>query len=571
MIPFDGNDYENKGGKGPTAQGLLNAITAFSRVRKGLTPLGTPDPKIYATMVRNAVAVTEQVSVDRTANDMIRFLTRIRERHFNDALTFDNGVAAGRSVYQASPWIREHMRGFTAGAPFQWTYLRAKQFEEVIYEHHGPEGFSNGLVNFLSGFHQVVRMGHLGRWSLLYHTADANNNHFVEYLQYLISHREDLRNAPGFIQELEAARLHMSELAVQLDLLEKSLAEIKDTLSHAINVTLRAQLKDQIAWRLSELTIKQDELISRIFKLMGFLEGIITPENELRPRTLEKLGLLDKGFHGAFIPGIGMIVASWFSWIGALVYVGVIIFQDRLRLWKNREALYQLSPLTFAENLGKAWAQVQAEDPQLSSQLSTHPLLAPVVDLGVRDLGRLRRSQERRGVWFETYVRLMSRQARASVHLTNHVIQAKDMNVIIPAEASVEDLQREIRSYLTSEHGRKAENKIFLNGSNEAHRAELEALFPGLVFVNVSEISDLPAVLKTAHGLMPEHINVLLASADNLPVAFLEALSLLNKSEGDYQNRILLILLSHGLASERGVLLRLGEMVTFADIVESQA
>jgi hypothetical protein len=171
---------------------------------------------------------------------------------------------------------------------------------------------------FMSDRSLVVRMGRLGRWSILYHAADPSNNDLFRYVWHLVNESPDLKKSTEFIETLRLLELEMQSVATPILELESTISGLQDELSRATDRTLVKALQGQLTEAQDQLSTSQDALIGQVYYLIGFLEGSVRSASELRPRTLEAIKdmLLPMG---AFIPVMffpGMTDVTWKALIG---------------------------------------------------------------------------------------------------------------------------------------------------------------------------------------------------------------------------------------------------------------
>jgi hypothetical protein len=413
-IPSNGPDVYNTGKRtGPTARGLLDTLHKLNNVRKGRTPLGTEGhPEIYPMMMRNAINTTQQVSVERTAKDMLAFMSSLVRRSEHENNMYDLGVRQARFQHNRRPQLREQLLNARDGSPFEWSYLDGKVRHQPIYRHQGPVGHEAGILNFIEGFRQVMRMGRLGRWSILYHAADPNNNDLFRYIWHLLDHSEELKKSSEFIETLQLLELEMKSVATPILDLERTISGLQNELAQATDRTLIEALKSQLTEAQDQLTNSQDALIGQVYYLMGFLEGTVKSASALRPRTLEAIkDILPMGalvpffFFGMsnFARGswIAIAIVSFFS-AGILLMVVLAWYVER-NDWDIRR-----SPINYASKIRwtlSTYNTAPDEASRTAAQTQLDQLLAPVRKLGVRDLGRLTRTPaERRSVSYEMFI-----------------------------------------------------------------------------------------------------------------------------------------------------------------------
>jgi hypothetical protein len=354
-VPFSGPDADHahldprqlspNDLKGPTADGLLKALQKVGWVVQGKNAEGEVDEYFHAAMMRNAIALSSQVSVHRTARDMIRFLVKVFDRQRNDQMMFEKGFARGRRLAQRYPQVTARLNKVQDLVPFEWKYKYRGMVDHTIYVH--PQDDGNGAIrNFVAGFQRVTRMGIIGRWSLLYHAADDINNHFFMYLENIFKKFNEFRSNEELRGLYEDIVLETETKMMNLHLQKATIEELRESLAVAKSDEEVKNLSEQINLEEEDLEVRQDHLIAHIYKLVGMLEGLIgISQDKVDELVTEKkkrskqtpgaiaLKLWKKLGWGADLPRVGI----WESHGMNVAFVGVTALLMRLGVFPTSQ------------------------------------------------------------------------------------------------------------------------------------------------------------------------------------------------------------------------------------------
>ncbi len=581
-IPSNGPNVDNNGKyTGPTSRGLLDTIIKLSNVRHGKTPLGKEGhPEIYPMMMRNAIATTPQVSVERTAMDMLAFMSNLVRRHDHEEDMYNLGARLARNLHDRQWKLREWLRDARNGEPFTWTYFDGKARHQPLYRHEGPHGHDTGILNLIEGFHQIIRMGRLGRWSILFHTADPDNNHLINYVRHLVANSPELQKQEEFNQSLTLLELEMKSIANSIHSLERTIDGLRVDLAVAADRTLIKGVQDKLTEAENQLTTNQDALVGQAYYLFGFLEATVKPASELRKNT--RWALRDILPAAAIAPifllgntNIDWLAISFYgltalmigSTAAALFYVG----RWAVKGYLNQQRDVTGTAMRLKHNLGGvSSARNDAERAEADASLAE--LLAPIEKLGVRDLGRLKRTPtERRAALFEIFLALSTDKYAPTVR-TAEQFQENDMNLIIPGTINLDEIRTKLDGFYSNAGSRNMENKVLLAPEAYAqYRRTLNAEFSGLTFLNINDIRDVKELATLANGTTPRQVNLLFDDASYLPTSLVDALYSLSETDRAFRDRIVLQYLKNGFAAASSYMFKLNEMIGFALLAGSQA
>jgi hypothetical protein len=582
-IPSNGSDVYKTGKRtGPTARGLLDALKKLDNVRKGRTPLGASGhPEIYSTMMRNAIRTTEQVSVERTAKDMLVFMSNLVRHAEHETKMYDLGVRQARYQHKRRPQLREQLLNARDGQPFEWSYLDGKVRHQTIYRHQGPVGHEFGILNFIEGFHQVVRMGRLGRWSILYHAADPSNNDLFRYVWHLVNESPDLKKSTEFIETLRLLELEMQSVATPILELESTISGLQDELSRATDRTLVKALQGQLTEAQDQLSTSQDALIGQVYYLIGFLEGSVRSASELRPRTLEAIKdmLLPMG---AFIPVMffpGMTDVTWKALIGigiALWFVTGVGFVLGFGLWlKYRDRSPVFNTPGYANRLRwnlQSYDQAKDELDRANVTQDLYDQLAPVRKMGVQNLGRLLQgAPQRRAALYEIYLAIASARKSSRVNVSAQ-LKSGDVNLIIMDADTIEEIHGKLEGVLKTVSDETIENKVLLPAATYAKfSSQLAQSYSRFTFHVLTEQMDVKVLASRSDRQALGRLNVLFENSAMLPSSFVEALYALGQQDPAFRDRVVLYYLKQGFLAASAFVIKLEDVIGFATLAGSQA
>jgi len=195
-VPLDRHGQPNRIPWQPTAAGLLKALKECSAV--------FADKPALARMMRNALRQATRVSIERTAQDMLRLFAGSVRDAAREQAAYEEGAQTAEVILaqlSLSPErARETLRRLKSHtARFIWKY-RHNNAEEKILRESTTES-AKGLEGFLQGFRHVRAMGTVGVWSLAFHSW--NHGGRGDLFEYLTTLLQDLPALEPIQNELE--------------------------------------------------------------------------------------------------------------------------------------------------------------------------------------------------------------------------------------------------------------------------------------------------------------------------------------------------------------------------------
>jgi len=177
----------------PTAQGLLGALEQLSQVFQ--------DKATRGKMIRNALHQSPRVSVERTAQEMLRLFGYVLKVSEEEALAYREGERTIDKVYEDLSLSSEEAERILDAlnqnaASFTWKYKEGDAQEKTLHES------APGLEGFLEGYRHIHAMGTVGLWSTSFHSwGKEGRSDILAYLEHLFENVPSLEGLRSLLQQ----------------------------------------------------------------------------------------------------------------------------------------------------------------------------------------------------------------------------------------------------------------------------------------------------------------------------------------------------------------------------------